>query len=225
MLHFLECVCRCYIVLSLSAFLLISIGQVCNAVYAVLFLTNIVSIGYKSSVVIQGARAHATGLYNPSPLCGLPPITMTLLLPSNRRMQEVLRLSLLIKKPTASAAILQLHIYLAAIGSDTPQALLAFSHAALFSPALSTLVTSLTKGFLPQLRGLTLATLYNPSLHLVATIKVPLYQICKNFKFTKATKPLNVPDPAEANDHHTKCFHNSEIDKLTLYKGAIFIHL
>jgi hypothetical protein len=40
---------------------------------------------------------------------------------------------------------------LIAIGSATPAtsaALVAFSHAALFSPALSTLATALTKGFL-----------------------------------------------------------------------------
>jgi Ca2+/H+ antiporter len=81
--------------------------------------------------------------------------------------------------------ILQLHTCLAAMGSATPQALVTFSHAALFSPALSTLITALTKGFLPQLPALTLATFHKYALSLVATVKSHLDLIHKNLKSTE----------------------------------------
>ena len=47
----------------------------------------------------------------------------------------------------------------AAIGSATPADLVAFSHAALFSPALSTLDQALQKNYLSSLPGLTCALL------------------------------------------------------------------
>jgi len=44
----------------------------------------------------------------------------------------------------------------AAVGSATPAELVAFAHAALFSPALSTLAKALRRGHLPEFAGLTL---------------------------------------------------------------------
>jgi hypothetical protein len=82
--------------------------------------------------------------------------------------------------PTAAPTAPQLQTCLTAVGSTTPQALVAFSHAALFSPALFTLTTALTKGFLPPMPGRTLATLCKHPPKSAATIKGHLDQICKN---------------------------------------------
>jgi hypothetical protein len=94
---------------------------------------------------------------------------------------------------------------------------MAFSNAALFSPALFTLVTVFTKEFLSQLPGLTLATLWKYPPNLAATVKVHLKQIHKNLKSIKHTIPLNVPDPAYLLDHHTKCFPSSDSNNLTTH--------
>ena len=247
----------CHIVPGLSTFSLISIGQLCDADCEVLFLTDTVSIGYKNTVIMQGARSRTSGLWHldlshPSSLHRSPPITMSSLLPGNGRDLEVPRSSARLNRrvtnfhqsppitmssllpgngrdlevPRASARLNrritgptapQLHTCLAAIGSATPQALVAFSHAALFSPALSTLVTALTKGFLPQMPGLTLTTLRKYPPQSVATVKGHLDQIRKNIRSTKPTKPVHVPDQAEAPDEHTGCFPNSEVDNPTTH--------
>jgi hypothetical protein len=104
--HFLRAARICHIVPGLSTYSLISIGQLCDAHYAVLFLTDTVSIGFKNTVIMQGARARATGLWHlnlshPSPLHGTPPITMLLLLPKNGRKRT---LTTLCKYPPQSVA-------------------------------------------------------------------------------------------------------------------------
>jgi hypothetical protein len=87
-------------------------------------------------------------------------------------------LSLCINKPTQASAILQLLTCLAAIVSATPQALVVFSHAALFLSAfLSPLVTASTKGFPSNLPGLTLATFRKYLSHLVDAVKGHLDQM------------------------------------------------
>jgi len=48
------------------------------------------------------------------------------------------------------------HLVNAAIGSASPADLVAFAHAALFSPALSTLAKALHQGHLTEFAGLTL---------------------------------------------------------------------
>jgi hypothetical protein len=53
-----------HIVLGLRMYSLIGIGQVCDAGCAVLLLTNTVSIRFKNTVIMQGARARDTGLWH-----------------------------------------------------------------------------------------------------------------------------------------------------------------
>jgi len=53
-------------------------------------------------------------------------------------------------------AMLTTHKANAAMDSATPAELVAFAHAALFSPALSTLAKALRRGHLPEFAGLTL---------------------------------------------------------------------
>ena len=67
--------------------------------------------------------------------------------------------------------IVEPFVALAAIGnSNHPADLVAFHHAALFSPTLDTLETAITKQYLPPLPGLTLHTLrkHRPSLEATA---------------------------------------------------------
>jgi hypothetical protein len=142
---------------------------------------------------------------------------MSLLLPANGHEQDVASLILHLNKPITSSVALQVHICLTNVGSATPQALVAFSHAALFSSALFTLVMALTEGFLPQVPGLTLVTLTKYPPHSVATIKGHLDQICKNLRLTKTIKPHTFPDPEDVLEVLTKCFPSSEAGNPTTH--------
>jgi hypothetical protein len=64
LLHLLQTACHSHIVPGLSAFLLISIGQLCDAHCNILFQTNTVSIGFRNTVIMQGTSARATGLWH-----------------------------------------------------------------------------------------------------------------------------------------------------------------
>jgi hypothetical protein len=57
------------------------------------------------------------------------------------------------------------------IGSATPEELVAFAHAALFSPAPSTLAIALKKGFVHNFPGLTEKTLTKYPLRSYAMVK------------------------------------------------------
>jgi Reverse transcriptase (RNA-dependent DNA polymerase) len=82
--------------------------------------------------------------------------------------------------------------------NNTPADLVAFAHAALFSPAISTLKTALDKGFLPPFTGLTATTLarYPPSLD--ATAMGHLDAQRKNTRSTKAKHITNDEELADA---------------------------
>jgi hypothetical protein len=67
-----------------------------------------------------------------------------------------------------------------------PANLVAFAHAALFSPALSTLDMALSKGFLPPFMGLSHQTLHKYPPHSEATIMGYLDNKHKNIQSTKA---------------------------------------
>jgi hypothetical protein len=73
----------------------------------------------------------------------------------------------------------------AAIGTATPAELEAFGHAALFSPALSTLEKALNNGFITNFPGLTPATLKKHPPHSIAMVKGHLDQTRKNVRSTK----------------------------------------
>lgn len=62
--HLLPFACHCHIVSGLSAYSLISICQLCNARWDVLFSTNAVSIGFRNTIIIQGAWSYDTGLWH-----------------------------------------------------------------------------------------------------------------------------------------------------------------
>ena len=90
----------------------------------------------------------------------------------------------------------------AAVHSATPSDLVAFAHAALFSPALSTLRHALDRGFLPQFPGLTAKTLAKYPPHSIAMVKGHLDQTRKNQRSTKpkAAEPV-LPASSPLSDH------------------------
>ena len=83
--------------------------------------------------------------------------------------------------------------------SNTPADLVAFAHAALFSPALSTLQQALRKGFLPPFVGLNETTLkrFPPSLEATAMGHLDAHR--KNTKSTKKMMPSPPPEDTDDN--------------------------
>ena len=154
-----------HIVPSLATASLLSIGQLCDAGCVATFTATSVLITYEGTVVLTGERTPATQLWH----IHLPPL------------------------PPAPRAPLA-HAACTAIGAAGPAQLVAFAHASLFSPALSTLETALRKGFLPNLPGLSLASLraYPPCS--APMIKGHLDQERKNQRSTKVTSTQSIPD-------------------------------
>jgi hypothetical protein len=74
-----------------------------------------------------------------------------------------------------------------AIGSATAPELVAFAHAAIFSPALSTLATALDKGYIPNFPGLSSRTLQTHPPQSAAMIKGHLDQARKKQRSTNYT--------------------------------------
>jgi hypothetical protein len=90
-----------------------------------------------------------------------------------------------------------------AIGSATPAELVTFAHAALFSPALSTLAAALNKVYLSNFTGLTTKTLQKYPPQSVPMVKGHLRQTRQNqcsTKPTTATKPTPEPPSSEPID-------------------------
>jgi len=86
-----------------------------------------------------------------------------------------------------------------ALGSATAADLVAFAHAALFSPALSTLEEALHHGHVPEFAGLSLQLLQKHPPLSDATIKGHLDQMCQNLHSTKSHAPLDLtPDLPDA---------------------------
>ena len=87
---------------------------------------------------------------------------------------------------------LQAHL---ALSSMKPVDLVAFSHAALFSPALSTLESALQKNLLLGFPGLSLRTLRAHPPNSIATSQGHLDQTRKNQRSTKPPPPSPEDDP------------------------------
>jgi hypothetical protein len=142
---------------------------------------------------------------------------MDQLLPSSNIMQEVARSSPCINKPTTTSVVPNLHICLALIASVTPQDMVAFSHAALLSPALSH--WSLHR----QKRCCTgcLAWLLHPYTGIYHTwwpLSKATWTKCTRIPdVMRLAKPHYIPDSAKASDHIIKCFSHSDIGNPTTY--------
>jgi hypothetical protein len=87
--------------------------------------------------------------------------------------------------------------------SNGPEDIVAFHHAALFSPTVSTLQTAMKKGFLPNLPGLTERTLAKHSPNLQYTAMGHMDNIWKNIQSTKRQK-LNPPHEKSPGDTYPR---------------------
>ena len=181
----------CHVVPHLGDFSLISVGQLCDAGCDVTFTREKMEVRLEKTVIMQGRRARDTGLWH----IDLnhhdgPPKRSAVLLENTRRSHQII--------DRVQGSNPQKPICLTAMGSARPADLVAFHHAALFSPALSTLEAALHKGFLPPFPGLTLSALRRHPPQSVATIKGHLDQIRKNLRSTK--KEIKPPIPSPVSD-------------------------
>ena len=157
-----------HIVPSLTSQPLISIGQLCDAGCHVSFTATTVTVTYNNTVVLHGKRSPDTRLW----LLDLPESAVPVAAPYS---------------PESSNA---------AVASATPAELVAFAHATLFSPALSTLDQALQKNFLPNFPGLSRELLCKYLPHSVPMIKGHMDQSRKNQRTTKP-KPTVQTVPAD----------------------------
>ena len=168
-----------HIVPSLSTHSLLSMGQLCDSGCEVTFTAKHVDVRLDSKILLTGTRSPDTGLWHLS--LTNPPDTTDHVQPD----------------PPL------LHHSFAAVASTTPADLVAFAHASLFSPALSTLKSALDRSYLPDFPGLTSAALTKYPPQSIAMIKGHMDQSRKNQRSTKSKPSTNVepapisdPDPA-----------------------------
>ena len=167
---------RVHIVPALQTASLLSMGQLCDAGCIVTFDSKSVAVHRNDELILDGIRTPATGLWHLS----LVKTTLDI-------------------APATSPPPMLLHHSFAAIHSATPAELVAFAHASLFSPALSTLTTALKRGYLPNFMGLTAKALRKYPPHSVAMVKGHLDQARKNQRSTKKALPSTSP-PTDTTD-------------------------
>ncbi|GAX14227.1 hypothetical protein FisN_1Hu418 [Fistulifera solaris] len=162
---------------------LLSIGQLCDAGYHVRFDATTMAVHDSlDNIVLTGHRDRGTGLWHvPIPPIPVPHASMPTPGPP--------------PQPMAARAI----------GAPATAELVAFAHASLFSPALSTLEAALLRGFLTNFPGLTLASLRKYPPRSLAMHKGHMDQIRKNLRSTKhlpgpPTDALLFPDDTELED-------------------------
>jgi len=171
-----------HIVPDLASHTLLSIGQLCDAGCDVTFNATAVTVTYLNRLILQGTRTANTRLWHfDLPHPGPPPPL---------HMHE--------------------HQAMSALGSATPAELVAFAHAALFSPAPSTLAIALKKGFVQYFPGLTEKTLAKYPPRSYAMVKGHMDQTRKNQNSTKtANEPSDLEDdfsPAVQDERSHFCF-------------------
>jgi hypothetical protein len=178
----------------LSSGSLISIGQLCDAGCTATFDATTVTITYQYKVVLSGTRSPITRLWH---------LNIT---PSHPTMPTTLPLETALgaSNPTTSTSLNTF--------SAKPAELVTFAHAALCSPALSTLCTALDNHYITGFPGLTSALVRKYPPRSVAMVKGHLDQTRTNLRSTKPT-PLatnvtlaeqSTPEPPGTKTHY--CF-------------------
>jgi hypothetical protein len=175
---------RVHIVPALSTASLLSMGQLCDSGCCIVFDACSVKVYFNDDVILAGERTTATGLWHLSLHPPTPLPAQQLPAPSRAP---------LVEEPLAHP-----HFSHAAVTSATPAELVAFGHAALFSPALSTLRVALARGYVAHFPGLTTTTLTKHPPHSFAMVKGHLDQTRKNQRSTKS--PPVVPEPLPPTD-------------------------
>ena len=152
---------QCHIVPALANHSLLSVGQLCDAGCSIELDATTLTVTHKNTVVLTGTRTAQTRLW------------------------QVDRETPTVDRETPTAKVVP-HFTNAAIGSATPAETVAFAHAALFSPALSTLHAALEKGYLHNFPGLTARSLRKYPPRSAPMVKGHLDQARQN---TQSTKP------------------------------------
>jgi hypothetical protein len=171
---------RVHIVPALHTSSLLSMGQLCDAGCIVTFDATSVTVHLANERILEGIRTPETGLWQLSIVPTSPPPP-------------------LLQQSTP----LLLHQSFSAVHSATPSELVAFAHATLFSPALSTLDTALSRGYLPHFIGLTAKTLRKYPPPSVAMVKGHLDQSRKNQNSTKkiTSSPSDLSPDSTTEEH------------------------
>jgi hypothetical protein len=98
------------------------------------------------------------------------------------------------------------------IGDPTEANLIAYAHATLFSPVLSRLESAISKGFLTNFPGLTLAGLRRNPPQSLATAKGHQDQTRQNIRSTKNKPTVIPPDETTTPAHQEDDFHPAHLD-------------
>ncbi|KAI2502115.1 hypothetical protein MHU86_12345 [Fragilaria crotonensis] len=177
---------RVHIVPALAHVSLLSMGQLCDAGCRVTFDAVAVTVHLHEHLLLTGTRSLPTGLWH---LSLVSPVADASDMPVTANSATAPFLC------SSSCSSTTVH-------SATPSELVAFAHAALFSPALSTLHGALDRGYLSAFLGLTSRKLTAHPPHSVAMIKGHLDQTRINQRSTKAHKPAPPPrQPTSAPDN------------------------
>jgi hypothetical protein len=169
---------RVYIVPEPHSLSLLSIGQFCDAGCAITLDKTTLQISYRDKLMLTGTRTPATKLWHVT----LPPLLLPPVPPPVAALTHAL--------PTPTADLTTTHeVAAAGIGSAKPTDLVAFAHAAMFSPALSTLHEALKKNYLPGIPGLTAKTLRKHPPFSAPMLKGHLDQTRQNT--TRSTRPID----------------------------------
>jgi hypothetical protein len=149
--------------------LLLAMGPLCDAGCMIKFNANTIHVWLQEQVVLEGRRD--------------PPGLWVFQLPTTLAVPVL---------PTNNTIVPQVN---SAIGAPKAVELVAYSHATLFSPALSTLEKVCQCGYVCNLRGLTAKMLQCHPPHFVATAKGHLDQARQGLRSTHvAPKDLSPPD-------------------------------
>ncbi len=170
---------RTHVVPDLASASLFSIGQLCDSGCTVTFTQKDFEAKHNDKVVLTGHRA-------PDQLWHLDPQPFA----AQRNHQAHHLLSAAPAPPAHNIINAQSN---ASIATASPAEQVAFAHASLFSPPLSTLEAALQHGFLTNFPGLTIATLRKYPPKTIATAKGHLDQVRKNAQSTKKHKPSPRP--------------------------------
>jgi hypothetical protein len=166
---------------TITHYSLLSVGNLCDADYEVIFDRREVRIMDKQEVIMRGQRHAYTGLWHMEP-------------------QEIL--NNVITEPTASH---QMEYANAVIGAPTTAAMVKFDHAALFPPALSTLNNALGNNWLFNFPGLSSKSLRKHPPQSAATAKGHLDQQRMNQRSTTSRGLEKGPNCQKSRRTYPEC--------------------
>lgn len=148
----------------LASHSLLSIGQLCNAGCQTVFETNNVKILFQNETILEGDRNRETGLW-------MIPVEVST---KTHQANSAFALDELVHESQFN------HQANFVNGPNKAAELVAFAHATLFSPAITTLTKAVRNNFLTGFPGLTTTTLLNHPPVSAATAKGHLDQVRKN---------------------------------------------